>query len=407
MEALKSESFNNHLDRFNFTTDPDKNELISGGDDCVIKVFDLNSKTTKAIADSSEEIKAIAYSNNRLAFGQGNSLQLLSNFNSEKINPNDSLLLTNFNSPVRQICFNEKFNIIIAFSEDDDLHIVNLTTLNTYKYKSNHDGSLKSMRVSPDGDVLVTTGCDGFLTVCEFIEDGKIQIKKKYKISQKVSIESPQQLTIDINNSNVCAISGNVLFRSLKLDKANLDILSIDNDPGISCRSDISLVNWINNTMIALVDLSNQAKIWNVSTKNCIFEISFTNSIVNSTVLLKSDYAVLIFGDNSGNVNIIQKIELTENTVEEDTNKVKISKSLLRKEKSEVDDFLNDFIQNVEKEGIIEQFEMNDKEPEEPKVAEKAPIDKDDEEMLALSDVENIDGELNDPEEIAQSIFHN
>ena len=126
-----------------------------------------------------------------------------------KFSEEAAILLTKFNSNIRKIFFNEKLNLVISFSEDDDLHVVNLFSLDVLKYKSNHEGSLKNMTISPNGDFLITTGCDGYLSIYEFLKNedtGKIIPRKKISISQKISLENVQSLNVDINSFNHCLI---------------------------------------------------------------------------------------------------------------------------------------------------------------------------------------------------------
>ena len=246
--ALKYETYNIHLDKFTFTLNKDRNEIISGGDDMTIKLFDFASRTTKDIIDVSEEVMAISFGCGKLAYGQGSKLQMVDIDQSQsdsKFEVSSTILLTAFNSNVKKIVFNEKLNLLISFSEDDDIHIINLNSLDVFKYKSNHEGSLKNMRVSPKGEFLITTGCDGFMSIYEFNQEdvGKIQNKKRIKISQKLTLESAQSLDIDINEHNLCLIGGSILLKTIFLSTSfSADNFCVIPENSISHKDDINFV---------------------------------------------------------------------------------------------------------------------------------------------------------------------
>ncbi len=70
-----------------------------------------------------------------MAIGQGKAVQFFGNYGEIENSDVSSSLLTEFNSNVRKIIFNKKRNLVIAYSEDDDIHITNLNTMETQKFK--------------------------------------------------------------------------------------------------------------------------------------------------------------------------------------------------------------------------------------------------------------------------------
>lgn len=405
-QALKFESVNLHLEKFvvSLGDEKDKDTIITGGSDLMIKVFSLSSNFEVTSIDVNEEVGAIGCGCGKIVYGQGNTLQLVNLPNPEafdyKFNPNSSILLTNFNSTVRKIVFNEKLNLVIAFSEDDDLHVININNLDVFKYKSNHDGSLKNMAVSFRGDFLITTGCDGFLNVYEFHQEdvGKIISKKKLKIGTKLGIESSQNFEVSTNSMGLCAISGNILLRTLQLDTfIPAENLNIIYENTISHKSDISMVKWLKEMSSALVtgDLSGLFKIWNFSYKTCIYQLQ-CNAVNNGNFLIQENvnknYFNLIINDVSGNLNISEEILYTsingENTnSNSNINKYKenIKKHLIKNE-TEVDKAVDDILEAFEKESDNEEREKEQTE-----------------EILNLSDIEDENGEIKDKEEIEKA----
>jgi WD40 repeat protein len=346
--------------------------------------------------DVKEEIKCICYSNQKLFYGQKNTVQFLNNFtNSENFNPNDSILLTNFNSQVRIIEYNQKNDSVICASEDEHIHIINLISLDVFKYKSSHEGSLKNMKISPDGKYLLTTGCDGYICIYEIMDDGKIQMKKRLRLSQKVSIESNQHLGIDINEDNVCAIGGNIFLKTFKLNPVSLDILSLENVPYISHKTDISQVKWLNTNMIVSVDIDNQLKVWKIenNSQTCIFTLNNDNNILSILAYYNNNQVNILLADNSGNLNLSNKLDLiasdsnkNEFLFEKNYDRSELMKKLRDEKDNNIDNLLNelDLLAN----------DNNNK-----------PTKEDNLENLAnLSDLENEYGELKNPDEIAQGI---
>ena len=313
-QALKTENHFLHTGNLEFCLDQEKSELISGGSDCTIKIFNYDTKTD-TIIDVSEEIQAIAFGCAKLAYGQKNNVQMIDNFNSSNFDIKSSVLMTNFNSTVRKILFNESLKLLVAFSEDDDIHIINLSTFDVNKYKSHHEGSLKNMKITTKGDLLISTGTDGFLCIYEFLKEdvGKIQNKKKLKISSKLSLENPQMLDIDMNEMNVCAIGGNILLKTMFVDTSSYEHLSVLSENSISHKADINFVKWVNNQILCTVDTSGNAKIWNYTTKTCIYEIDETSKdpvVGLNFVLLKQNLLTLFFIDNNGYLILTDKINL-------------------------------------------------------------------------------------------------
>jgi WD40 repeat protein len=391
MEALNYESFSNHIGDYAMTIDPDKNEIISGGEDFLMKVFDIGSKTSKSMKDVDDEIKAIKLCNGKLIFGQGNSLQMLDNFDSDNYNPKNAMLLTNFNSNVRKIEYNAILNCIITCSEDDDLHIIKLNTLDVFKYKTNHEGSLKNIKVNKNGTMLITSGCDGFITIYEFLEDGKIQIKKKLKISNKTNIEGNQQLGTDINEAGNIIISGNTYLKELNYNNIDSDDLITSNIPSILHKVDISICKWLNDSHIITCDIENTIKVWEFSSRTCIYTNEFSNQIFDIELLVKENKITVLVSFKNGDLNISQSIDFSPN--KQSISNGRLSNGTSNKE-------LENIIKETEDdtENILKKFEVNYKKEEE-EIKHKT----EENELLNLSDIEDGEGHLMNPSEIAQS----
>lgn len=405
--ALKFESYNIHLDRFVCEINQNSQEIITGGDDMTIKIYDINLRETKECIDVNEEVKALALGCGKLAYGQTNKLQMVelqdSNLSSN-FDPSSSILLTNFNSNVRKIVFNEKQNLIVAFSEDDDLHVINLNSLDVFKYKSNHDGSLKNIRITPNGDFLLTTGCDGYLSIYEFDKNdlGKIIIKKKLRISSKLNLESVQALDLDINDVNLCIVGGHMLIRTLFLDSSfSSENITLIHEHNISHKDDINFVKWFDSQILISSDVSNNFKVWNFSNKNCLFSLegsSLNISSDNCITLMdifrdsKKQFFNIVYVEKSGNLNVSNTVTINKaSNIQEKNHFGQVNKFKAGQTENDLDLNIDNF---------LDEFEINCQEADQHK---EKKIKEMTEELMNLSDLEDENGEIKDREEIEKA----
>jgi len=140
MEALNFNNYNQHISGLSdFVINEPKGEIITGGEDFVLKTFKIETRENLSSVDIPDEIKSLALATiNKIqvfAIGQGNSVQFFDNYDLIETGDVNSFLLTEFNSFVRKMLFNKKYNLLIAFSEDDDIHICHLDNKVVFKYK--------------------------------------------------------------------------------------------------------------------------------------------------------------------------------------------------------------------------------------------------------------------------------
>jgi WD40 repeat protein len=364
MEALNYETLNVHLKKFDFCIDNEKSEIITGGDDCVMKVYDLKTKKDKRQIDVNDEIGAILLIPGKLFFSQSNELRMLDNFNSEKIEVNSSILLTKFSTNVKRITYNDDYNTVISCSEDDELHLINLSSLDIFKYKSSHEGSIRDIKTS--GDYVISTGCDGYLNIYTFLEDGKVQLNKRFKISQKIAYEKRQQLEVDLTEALNIYAAGSITLRELSLDKIANEGYSPSSIIAVSHKDDISLVKLYKDKVLATCDVKNNISVWDIANKTLLHKIEkYKENIISLKFSAVNGDIYLLFGDDNGNVCMTEKLNY-----------------------------------KIENDGEIAQEDlmdiMKDFENEESNKLSKK-------DLLNLSDIENEDGEMRDKQEIEES----
>lgn len=144
MEAVKFNCYNQHISGVSdFVVLEAQGEIITGGEDFTLKTFKISTKENIEQTEISDEIMALAVGSNNdhihFAVGQGKDVQLFEKYDLRNDEEIISIPLTSFNSNIRQIIFNNKHNTLIAFSEDDDLHIANLNLENKEVVKFKYD----------------------------------------------------------------------------------------------------------------------------------------------------------------------------------------------------------------------------------------------------------------------------
>jgi hypothetical protein len=261
------------------------------------------------------------------------------------------------------------------------------------------------MIVSDDGEYLITTGCDGFLNVNEFksnsVSNTYIINKKRIKITQKMGFDSPQTFEVDLNKNNILAISSGIMLKTIAIN-GNFDNFIPNNENLIIHKSDINRVQWVSNNIIVTSDLSNNIKIWNFNNKSCLYSFEADSQNSNSNFdNLKINYLShftsnnttnkffnCVFADSNGNLKFSDKIYFSK--FESTTNKSTSAKEqILTTGETEMDQQIDDILNYLDE-------DQNKK---------KEKLDNvDNNKLLDLSDIEDENGEIKKPEEIAQGI---
>jgi hypothetical protein len=273
---------------------------------------------------------------------------------------------------------------LIAISEDDDIHITNISTLSVYKYKTQHEGSVKDFQISPNKGLLVTSGCDGNVIIVDINNIFEYNVLRKIKISSKVSFEGAQRLGLAINEENLCAVGGNIILKVI--DLGNTDYV-LNSESKISHKTDISQVKWLNTKFLVTIDISNSIKCWNYQSKSLLYTHEHKETILR--LEFDNSLRVLVFIDQLGSLNVSQSLELKEKSGSAIYDKIPEATNKLLKINLNKDNEMSDLCGQVTSEinGLIEK--KNDKE--------------DIEMNLNLSDIEDENGEIKPKDEIEQS----
>ena len=310
---------------FVFSINNSTNEMIMGEDNLIkiILIDKLVERENKGNKDVEKEINCILYENNKIFYNQEEKLYM-----SDYFSLDNTCLLTTLSSKISKILYNNKFNYVICYDEDDNIHIVDINTKNVNQYKSENKCSIKTGIISKNEQYLILLGIDGQLTVYEFnkleLKNTALNIKNIIRnFLPKNVLESKKWNGIfDTNNKNILISGGESLLKIVDLNDKEL---KANSSTDFTCLDDISYTKFINDEVIMIIDIRNNIKIYHYLNKKLImkFDASKENEehpFQNLDFLIheedKNLIVEIIYGDNGGNLFISDKINISEKNME-------------------------------------------------------------------------------------------
>ena len=317
---LKFTSKSVGMDGFAFSLNKSAKEIIIG-EDTLIKLIPIEDSVERENSECDKQIKSILYGNDKIFYNQEEKL-----FMCEYNSLSTKCLLTSLTSNISKILFNKKFNYIVCYDEDDNIHIVDLATKNVNQYKSENKCSIKNGIISKDDKYLLLLGTDGQLSLYEFnsldTKNTALILKNNIKnFLPKNILENKNWDGIFDSNEKGIFISGGELL--LKIIDLNSNEFKSDTSTDFTCINEINIAKFINEDIILLCDIKNNIKIFNYKQKKLImkFDCSKENEgetfnsldyVLNKDEKDNSLFNIeLIYGDKSGNLNISDKINLS------------------------------------------------------------------------------------------------
>ena len=301
---------------FVYSINKTTNEIIIGGDN-LIKIFQME-KSDEREKDIEKEINCILYENNKIFFNQEEKLYMIDYPSLENMN-----LLTTLSSKISNILYNTKFNYVICFDEDDNLHIIDINTKNVNQYKSENKCSIKTGVVSKNQNNLILLGTDGQLTVYEFdkLEQKNTALNNKKIIKNflpKNILQNKKWNGIfDTNKKNILISGGEAL---LKIVDLNENELKYTTSTDFTCLNEINYAKFINEECILITDTKNNIKIFDFKNKKLIMKFDAHNEnkekpFDNLDFLIEEEnknlIIKLIYGDDGGNLFTSDKINIS------------------------------------------------------------------------------------------------
>ena len=310
---------------FVFSINNSTNEMIMGEDNLIkiILIDKLVERENEGNKDVEKEINCILYENNKIFYNQEEKLYM-----SDYFSLDNTCLLTTLSSKISKILYNNKFNYVICYDEDDNIHIVDINTKNVNQYKSENKCSIKTGIISKNEQFLILLGIDGQLTVYEFnkLEQKNTALNIKNIIRNflpKNVLESKKWNGIfDTNNKNILISGGESLLKIVDLNDKEL---KANSSTDFTCLDDISYTKFINDEVIMIIDIRNNIKIYHYLNKKLIMKLDASKEneehpFQNLDFLIheedKNLIVEIIYGDNGGNLFISDKINISEKNME-------------------------------------------------------------------------------------------
>ncbi len=332
------ENKNLHTGPFIFTYDPEIDTIISGSDDYLLKFLPFNESIVKDSIEKNNEITSILYSDSKIFFSQKEQLYM-----SLIDSPSEEIYLSTLTSSIKQILYNKKFNYVISYDEDDNIHIVNLDNKKIFQYKSTNNCSLKFGILSKDDEFLILCGVDGCITIYNLVkensENSALKFNKKFFAFSKTTLDNKNQTnSIDINSSNDIIISGDLLLKKVNLFNNDNKIESITE---FFHKDNINFCKFITNEIILTLDTSNMIKIWDYVSKKLLHqyenkELNNLKPITYLDIVFKDNFTkyYILFNDEMGGINISEELTIDKINKEKDEEYEKLINDMME-EKNE------------------------------------------------------------------------
>ena len=155
------------ISEFAYSLNKSSNEIIVGEDN-LIKVI-LLDKLIEREKEGNKEVEKIInyiiYENSKIFYNQEEKLYMC-----DYSTLGNECLLTTLSSNISKILYNSKYNYVVCYDEDDNIHIIDIESKKVNQYKSENKCSIKTGIISKNQKYLILLGTDGQLTVYEFSE---------------------------------------------------------------------------------------------------------------------------------------------------------------------------------------------------------------------------------------------
>jgi hypothetical protein len=322
--ALKFTKSSIGISEFSFSINKISNELIIGEDNLIkVILFDkLVEREKEGNKEVEKMINCILYENNKIFYNQEEKLYMC-----DFSTLSETCLLTSLSSNIAKILYNSKYNYVICYDEDDNIHIIDIQSKKVNQYKSENKCSIKTGIISKNQKNLILLGTDGQLTVYEFNElndqqNTSLNLKSKIKnfLPKNILDNKNWNGIFDTNNKNILISGGEALLKIIDLNKNELKSNSSTDFTSIN---EINYAKFISEDYIMLIDIKNEIKIYNYNNKKLIMKLMAIQEEGNENHILENiDFILekvdknliikLIYGDNGGNLYISDNITISE-----------------------------------------------------------------------------------------------
>ena len=312
-KTLSFETRELHMGVFTYTYNSEKEEFISGGEDYLMKFLPFNELTARETIECESQITSILYDNKKIFKNFSEKIYM-----SDYETPKENIFLSKLTSNIKKILFNKKFNFIVCYDEDDNLHVINIETKKVFLLKTPNESVIKHSCISKDEKYFICSGVDGTLSLFEFNEEEGLKLKQKVnKIFEKNFNDSVNDY-FDINHEGIIAIAGENLLREIKLNDFVNNKVKVETVTEIFHVNQINVAKFINDNFLLTCDNKNIIKIWDFKNKKILAQ--FNNSKENKEIPIK-DFMIIfdkndknkyniIYGDDNGSIKISENLQI-------------------------------------------------------------------------------------------------
>lgn len=187
-------------------------------------------------------------------------------------------------SEVKKVAFNGN-KWVLGISEDEAVSIFNTETKQTLVCKPGHSGcSAKSGQIDPTGQLVATTGSDGFLNIYKINED-KLEFLTKIKIcDKKVPVDKSFDLEMQWLSEETLLVPGKTSLGFLQKDEDDEKVWEACYEERVSHATEITTVMKISNeVLISYSQDDSVLKVWRLNDDGCacLYEFKFQNPIIS------------------------------------------------------------------------------------------------------------------------------
>ncbi|KAL4447139.1 hypothetical protein ABPG74_013991 [Tetrahymena malaccensis] len=267
-----------HWGRFGFDLYENEKKLVSAGQDCYLRLYDIQDGDIKLIkrynSDDAFDL-SVNQETNDIYMGYYESKNLIKVNDIDNIDDIIGEEIASFTGPVHNISINYKQKFIGISTQENKGYLIKLNdngTLTQRYLNDNHIGSCLFTTVDQAGEYALTVGCDGNIHIYNVknFETNDAIFETQLHVTVTMVTEKEYIMACSFNQQHQIAVGGNQSLQLITRDENGKWILS--RIPEINHQRDIQICQWIDGDSKYLITagIEKDVKIWNFQEKLCI-----------------------------------------------------------------------------------------------------------------------------------------
>ena len=250
---------------------PDNRMLVSGGLSQKVRLWDLNSMTSRTLYEHDNWVWSVAYSPDGkfIASGSGDTTIKLWDVDRNRVSN-----ITGHQAAVRAIAINAD-NILASGSEDATVKLWNISTGKILKTLKGHTSEIWSIAYSPDGKLLASGSLDGTIRIW------RIKTGECLKVLDDHT-DWVFSVAFGSNNYSLVSTSSDGTIGLWNINTGKCQVIQVDKGSSQSVA-----FSW-DGRMLASCNSEHSIKLWN-SHGECLKDLSGHTGLINSLAFAKGD----------------------------------------------------------------------------------------------------------------------